>query len=249
MPTNVLLSLIAWLLGVAIGVIPSTASAQDAKPPQLIQMAFIGDLPFTQDRGEIQISSIMRAAGASANRTASVPLEIEYGITDDIEVSIATGGFNYTRPIGWSSPSAFGLGLRYGHYGLLPNLHASVKIEAESEAGVSKRVTNATAGLQLGLDIPRLRMTHIFTSAVGSVWNSEGTITALDWFAGVVVPLGQVRATIERPLALSDPATRGTVPGLIWKAAHGLDIGVATTLRSQPRLLATGLMLSLLLEF
>jgi hypothetical protein len=242
-------SLRGWVFGAAFSFIPAAAAAQNPRPPQLIQEGFIGDLAFTQPRGEIQISSLLRAAGPSANRTASVPLQIEYGITDDIQVNIETGGFNYVRPTGWSSPGEFHLGLRYGRYGLLPNLHASVTIEAESRQEGGKPITNAMSGLQLGVDIPPLRMTHIFTSAVGGVWNSSGTVTGVDWVAGVVVPFGQLRATFERPLRLSDPATRGTVPGLVWKGARGLDIGVATTLRSQPRLVATGLMLSLLLEF
>ena len=223
--------------------------AQDAKPPQLIQEAFSGDLAFTQDRGEIQISSAMRAAGSSANRTAGVPLEIEYGITDEFQISVETGGFNYERPTGWSAPSDIGLGLRYGRFGLLPNLHASVTIGAESEGSGPTHVINTTSGLQLGVDLPRLRMTHVFTSVVSGVWNSEGTKPAVDWVAGLVVPFGQLRATIERPLKVSDPADRGTVPGLVWKAVDGLEIGLATTLRTQPKLLATGMMLSLVLEF
>jgi hypothetical protein len=242
-------SLLGCILGAAIVARSDAACAQDDKPPQLIQEAFLGDLSFTQDRGEIQISSLMRADGAAANRTASIPLGFEYGITDDVQVSIETGGFNYERPAGWSSPREFGFALRYGRYGLLPNLHAAVTIGAESDGGDVKRIINTTSGLQLGLDIPRLRMTHIFTSVVGGVWNSEGIESAVDWTAGVVVPFGGLRATLERPLRVADAANRGTVPGLVWKVVEGLDIGVATTLRTQPSTRLTGAMLSLVLEF
>ena len=234
---------------ILIVAIPAAASAQDSKPPQLIQEAFSGDLAFTQDRGEIQISSAMRAAGGSANRTAGVPLEIEYGVTDEFQISVETGGLSYERPTGWSAPRDFGLGLRYGRFGLLPNLHASVTIGAESEGSGGTHVINTTSGLQLGVDLPRLRMTHVFTSAVAGLWNSEGTKPAVDWVAGLVVPFGQLRATIERPLIDSDAANRGTVPGLVWNAVDGLEIGLATTLRTQPKLRATGLMLTLVLEF
>lgn len=237
------------LIGAAIIGRPSAASAQDAKPTQLIQEAFLGDLTFTQDRGEIQISSLMRADGAAANRTANIPLGFEYGITDDIQVSVETGGLNYERPAGWSSPTEFGIALRYGRYGLLPNLHAALTIGAETEGGSGKRITNTTSGLQLGVDIPRLRMTHIFTSVVGGVWNSEGIESGVDWSAGVVVPFGRLRATLERPLKVSDAANRGTVPGLVWKVVDGLDIGVATTLRTQTSTRLSGAMLSLVLEF
>lgn len=233
----------------AIIAVPSAVSAQDAKPPQLIQEAFSGDLAFTQDRGEIQISTAMHAAGSSANRTAGVPLEIEYGITDEFQISVETGGLNYERPTGWSGPRDIGLALRYGRFGLLPNLHASVTIGAGSEGSGGERVINTTSGLQLGVDVPRLRMTHIFTSVVTGVWNSEGTELSVDWVAGLVVPFGQLRATIEQPLRVSDPANRGTVPGLVWNAVHGFEIGVATTLRTQPRLRTTGSMLTLVLEF
>jgi hypothetical protein len=238
------------LLGAAITTGPGAASAQDAKPIQLIQEAFLGDLAFTQERGEIQISSLMRADGAAVNRTASIPLGMEYGITDDIQVSIETGGFNYARPTGWSSPRAFGMGLRYGRYGLLPNLHAALTIAAETDGGAGdKRIVDTKSGLQLGVDVPRLRMTHIFTSIVRGLWNSEGIQSGVDWNAGLVVPLGTARVTIERTVRAADSANRGTVPGLVWKVADGLDIGVATTLRTQPSVRLSGAMLSLVLEF
>jgi hypothetical protein len=249
MPTYALLSPLAWLLSAAIGAIPDAASAQDAKPPRIIEEAFLGDLAFMQERGETQISSLLRTAGASANRTARVPLAIEYGITDDFQVGIKTGGFNYERPTGWSPPREFGLALRYGRYDLLPNLHASATIEAESVIEGGKRITNTTSGVQLGVDIPRLRMTHVFTSVTGGVWNSEGIKTGVDWAAGVVAAFGHLRGTLERPLRVTDPANRGTVPGLIWKVGNGFDIGVATTLRTQPAITVSGAMLSLLLEF
>jgi hypothetical protein len=241
--------LACWLLGAAIIAKPGAASAQGEKPQQLIQEAFLGDLAFTQDRGEIQISSLMRADGAAVNRTASIPLGFEYGITDDLQVSVETGGFNYERPAGWSSPREFGMGVRYGRYGLLPNLHAAVSIGADAEGGNGNRVINTTSGLQLGVDIPRLRMTHIFTSVVGGIWNSEGIESGVDWTAGVVVPFGRLRATIEQPLHVADPADRGTVPGLVWKVLDGLDVGVATTLRTRPAIRLSGAMLSLVLEF
>jgi|GEM_PF-4431861 len=249
MSTNALLSLLAWLLAGAIAAIPNAASAQDAKPPRLIEEAFLGDLAFMQERGETQISSLLRTGGASANRTARVPLAIEYGITDDMQVGVKTGGFNYDRPTGWSSPREFGLALRYGRYDLLPNLHVSATIEAESVVEGGKRNANTTSGLQLGLDIPRLRMTHIFTSLTGGVWNSAGITTGVDWAAGVVAPFGHLRGTLERPLRVTDPANRGTVPGLIWRVGNGFDLGVATTLRTQPAMKVSGAMLSLLLEF
>ena len=242
-------SLLGCVFGAAFSFIPAAAAAQNPRPPQLIQEGFIGDLAFTQPRGEIQISSLLRAAGPSANRTASVPLQIEYGITDNIQVNIETGGFNYVRPTGWSLPGEFHLGLRYGRYGLLPNLHASVTIEAESQGEGGKRLTNTMSGLQLGVDIARLRMTHVFTSVVGGVWSSAGTKTAVDWAAGAVVPFGQLRATFELPLRVSDPANRGAVPGLVWKAGGPLEIGIATTLRTQPAMKLSGVMLSFLVEF
>ncbi len=228
--------------------IARAAPAQDAKPPQLINEAFIGDLAFTQQRGEIQISSVMRADGAAANRTARVPLAMEYGITDALQVSIETGGFDYARPAGWSSPSAFALGVRYGRYGLLPNLHASVSIEAETESGAT-RTLSTMSGLQLGVDIPQLWMTHLFTSAGVGVWNSDGAKRDIEWAAGIVVPLGSFRATIERPLRAAEGAGRGLVPGLIWRVVEGFDVGVATTVRTQPSVKASGMMMSLVLEF
>jgi hypothetical protein len=239
------------LLGSLLGAVatPVVVSAQDVKPPHLVEEAFIGDLAFTQDRGEIQIASLMRAAGNSLNRTARVPLEIEYGITDDIELSVETGGFNYSRDTGWSSPSGFGLGLRYGRYGLLPNLHASVTIEVESEREDATRVTSTRSGLQLGVDIPRLRMTHLFTSVVTGVWNSERTGKEVDWSAGVVVPFGRFRGMVERPLVVSDAANRGAVTGLVWKVVEGFDVGIATTVLTQPDVRARGAMMSFLLEF
>lgn len=228
---------------------PRTAPAQDASSPKLIEEAFLGDLAFMQERGEIQIGSLMRADGASANRTAGIPLAIEYGITDDFQVSLETGGFNYARAAGWSSPHAFGLGLRYGRYGLLPHLHAAVTLGAASDGGSGTRVTSTTSGLLLGVDVPRLGMTHVFTSLVDGFWNSQGIKAGVDWFAGAVVPMGRLRATIERPLRVADAANRGTVPGLVWKVVEGLDIGAATTLRTQPETRLSGAMLSLVVEF
>jgi hypothetical protein len=238
-----------YVLAAAVIAVPRVGLTQEEKPPQLIQEPFIGALSFTQERGEIQISSAMRADGAAANRTAGVPLEIEYGITNDLQVSIGTGGFNYERPAGWSSPRDFGVELRYGRFGLLPNLHASVTLEGESESQPGNRSVSTMSGLQLGLDIPPLRMTHIFTSVAAGLWNSEGTETDVDWLAGVVVPFGSFRATIERPLIVSEATNRATVPGLIWRGPNSLDFGVATTLYTQPRFRATGLMLTIVLEF
>jgi hypothetical protein len=60
---------------------------------------------------------------------------------------------------------------------------------------------------------------------------------------------GRLRATIERPLRVADAANRGTVPGLVWKVVEGLDIGAATTLRTQPETRLSGAMLSLVVEF
>jgi hypothetical protein len=202
-----------------------------------------------QERGEIQIGSLLRADGAAATRSAGIPLAIEYGITDDFQVSLETGGFNYQRPAGWSSPKAFGLGLRYGRYGLLPHLHAAVTLGAESDGGSGTRVTSTKSGVLLGVDIPRLAMTHVFTSLVDGFWNSQGINAGVDWFAGAIVPMGRFRATIERPLHVADVANRGTVPGLVWKVIEGLDIGAATTLRTQPAMRLSGAMLSLVLEF
>lgn len=237
------------MLGAAILCSPDAALAQDAKPPQLIQDAFVSDLAFVQGRGEIQIGSLARIAGAGATRTAGIPLGIEYGITDQLQVSVETGGFTYQSPSAWSSPRDFGLALKYGRYGLLPNLHAAVTLGAESERGSGARTTSATSALLLGVDLPRLRMTHLFTSVAGSLWKSEGTRSGVDWFAGAIVPFRQLRATIERPLRVADPSDRGTVPGLVWKIADGLEIGAATTLRTRPATRLSGAMLSLIVEF
>jgi hypothetical protein len=242
-------SALACFLAAAILFVPDAARAQETKPQQLIQEAFIGDLAFTQERGEVQIGSVARVNGAASNRSAGVSLGVEYGITDELQVSVETGGFNYERATGWSSPDEFGFGLRYGRYGLLPHLHAALSLGEESQGSGGARTTSTTSGLQLGVDIPRLAMTHVFTSVSESFWNSEGSDNAVDWIAGAVVPFGRLRATVERALSVADAADRGTVPGLVWKVTDVFEIGAATTLRTRPAARLSGAMLSLILEF
>jgi hypothetical protein len=202
-----------------------------------------------QERGEIQIGSFVRINGTGATRTAGTPLGIEFGITDELQVSVETGGFTYQSPSGWSSPSDFGLAFSYGRHGLLPNLHAAVTLGAESAREIGARTNSVNSALLLGVDLQRLRMTHVFTSVVGTFWNSTGSQAGVDWFAGAIVPFGQLRVTIERPVRVADPADRGTVPGLVWKVSDGLEIGAATTLRTRPATRLSGGMLSLIVEF
>src|SRR3954462_2844946 len=67
-------SALACIPTAAILFTTDASPAQEAKPPQLIQEAFVGDLAFTQDRGEVQIGSLLRVHGSGANRTAGVAL-------------------------------------------------------------------------------------------------------------------------------------------------------------------------------
>jgi hypothetical protein len=239
---------VAGLLAVAALAAPIAAQGR-SMPPRLIEEPFLGDLAFTQERGEIQITSLMRAAGSAADRTARIPLEIEYGFTDWLELSVETGGLHYARPSGWESPREFGLGVRYGRHGLLPNLHASVTTEIETEKEEHERTSVVTSGVQLGLDLSRLRMTHLFTSVAADVWGSGEDEKEAAWVAGVVVPAGRLRFTAERAIPVSDTPAPGLVAGVVAKTMEGLDVGVATTLLTRPSTRASGVMLSLVFEF
>jgi hypothetical protein len=231
--------------------LPLMARAQKAPEP-LAQEAFLGSLSFMQERGEVQIRSLVRTGGTRSRPTALAPVEFELGITNSLELNLESGGSRYQRPGGWSSPTEAGLGvgLRFGGQ-MIERLHSAVSLEVASEPGEASgdaRATTLGLGIQLGIDFPRLRAMHLFTSAgiERPLRNATGHET--EWAAGIVVPVGPFRGTLEHQLIPSEENPRVTVPGVIWKVS-GWEFGIATTIASESPTRPRGLLLSALVEF
>ena len=230
---------------------PLLARAQSSLPP--VEETFLGSLAFLQERGEVQVRSLVRAGGTRSAPTALAPIEFELGITDALELTLESGGSRYRRPDGWSSPSRadFGAGLRVGGQ-LFDRLHSAVSLEVGSESGEesdSRRETSMGLGIQLGIDLPRLRSSHLFTSAGFERAVRDASAHESDWTVGIVVPVGSFRGTLEHRLVASDASERVTIPGIIWQAGAGWELGLATSIATQSRPRPHGLLMSILVEF
>jgi len=236
------------MVALLAAVVVSIGTAQSAKTPQsqLIQEAFRGELVYTQEAGELQLTAGSDVTRNRIQAPGTLSLGAEYGLTAAWQVSL-----EWQAPTFWSGnapPSTMSAGIkrawmRLGGSGL--DLASGVGLTFPLTGPARTNLTELESFVVLAAN-PADGALHIFVGASLGVLPVPGDGDAdeaagLVWHAGVVARASQFRLTAEL-----DRERHGEVcltPGVVWRGSSAFQVGLAapiglTATGTRPQLIA-----------
>ncbi|WP_437477048.1 hypothetical protein WME75_27505 [Sorangium sp. So ce1014] len=210
------------------------AAGEPARPP--VEELFLGETAFPQEALELQVTSAPAWERAGRRVRFGIPLLLELGITDRLQV----GGELPLELVRHDSGVAAGLGAVQAE--VLVNLVNDQALGLALSAGLE-------AGLPAGaraLGAPGYALSpfvsldkamggvHVAFSASAEVRlpaaPRDAAELGLGVALGVVWPLGAVVPTVELAAELDDAASLLLASGVLWHPARGLELGAALEL-------------------
>ncbi|WP_437995727.1 hypothetical protein WMF26_31455 [Sorangium sp. So ce185] len=231
--------------GIALGLLlaASTAAAPperaeaaggSAQPP--VEELFLGETPFPQEALELQVTSAPAWERDGRRVRFGVPLLLELGITDRLQVGAelplelvrhdrgATAGLGAVQAgamVNLVDSGALGLALSAGLEAALPAGARELGppgYALEPFVSVDKAMAGVHVGLSASAEV-RLPATRR-----GAAELSPGVALA------VVLPVGPVAPTVELAAELDEAASLAVASGVLWHPAPGLELGAALEL-------------------
>ncbi|WP_437934186.1 hypothetical protein [Sorangium sp. So ce341] len=210
------------------------AAGEPAQPP--VEELFLGETPFPQEALELQVTSAPAWERAGRRVRFGVPLLLELGITDRLQVGAelplelvrhdrgATAGLGAVQAeamVNLVDSGALGLALSAGLEAALPAGARDLGPPGYAlEPFVS--VDKAIGGVHVGLS----------ASAEVRLPAARGDAAELDpgVALAVVLPVGSVAPTVELAAELDEAASLAVASGVLWHPAPGLELGAALEL-------------------
>jgi len=247
-------SLLAFTTGVitvalviAFLLFPLVSTAQDSRP-QPLQELFLTEVVYPQAKGEVQITLATLLDRSRDDRSALMPLAIEYGLTDRWQIEGSWDGYTqfHQNPFRHLRSARASVGTKYSFMNIAGSrAHASIGVDVEfPDAGAfeDQGETEIEYEPVIAAAVDLSRRLTLFGSAGASFAAHEaatlddaedsGTLSA-----GALIALGHVTAAIEYtsrsdslPWRLGDsPLVTPAIvvhPGGEWELGFGMPIGV-----------------------
>jgi len=250
-------SLVLWIVTViSWSLIPALADDDDVagstnRVRRPIEELFKTDVVYPQEKGELEVelaSIYQRHSGAD---TWTIPVSLEYGLTDSWQVEGEWASLVQRFPKNQSVVRGIGdveLGTQYSFmnvggslFHLAPRFSIQVPVGAVNK-DLSEGFLEYEPAVILARDFPELHRTQVFTEigagfvrrvkAPKDAADKEPAAHELNWGSGLLVLFPPVAATMEFNLANNTWNHHGTendiylTPGLLWRAIPNMEIGL-----------------------
>jgi hypothetical protein len=242
----------AWTIAVlatafATLIMPSVdAQIPSATPDQLIQEAFRGELVYTQEAGEVQLTLGSDVTRSRLQAPGTLSVGAEYGITAAWQVSVEwqVPAFAY----GAALPSTLTAGVKrawmhLGGSGL--DLAGGVDLSFPLAGPARVPSTEVEPFVVLAAN-PAGGALHLFAGVSFGVQPlpGEGNVeeaSGLVWHAGIIARAAQLRFVAE--LDRERHGEMSLTPGVVWRGSSAFQIGIAapvglTDAGNRPQLIA-----------
>jgi hypothetical protein len=193
-------------LFVLIGLIatPSTliAAQQEAERRQPVQELILTEVVYPQERGELQLTAGARFDNGRASDSTTVPVGVEYGLTDAWQVGLEWGAF--TR-VGSPGSAVTGTGdysvdTKYSFMNIGGSrMHAAFGIEAGFARDVERR-REVEPYAAFAADLNRRGVQvfgHVGLAFTAATDGDHEAGRELQWNAGALVPVGAMTFATE----------------------------------------------------
>jgi len=200
---------------------------EQSEMEQYIQEFFIGETVFTQERKEFQVTLKPAFAGRRDLQQLSVPLELEYGISDRWQLSVEMPYlFSFAKEL--ETKRGIGeaeLSLMYAlikHNRLLSvSVGASVPFHTTSSDFKNDDEVVFESFARIGRQFERVQV-HGYLAI-----EFTRTDMMLNYGLSAMINLGHLNATLEMTAAKEEQIYYQISPGLIWHHSEGFEFGLA----------------------
>ncbi|WP_437274900.1 hypothetical protein WME90_27020 [Sorangium sp. So ce375] len=207
------------------------AADEPAKPP--VEELFLGEAAFPQEALELQITSAPTWEHDGRRVGFSVPLLLELGITDrlqlggELPLELARGDSGVVAGLGAVEVEALYNVVNDRWLGLV----VSAGLGAELPAG-SRELGAPGYALEPFVSLDKaIGGVHVGISASAEIRlpaaRRDETELSPGAALGVILPLGDVVPTVELAAELEDTLSLLLAPGVLWHPASGLELGAA----------------------
>lgn len=241
------------ILMITLLVSAATACAQEEEesyehPEELFQ----GEIVFTEECGELQVTLSPSFIAGHGSNHLHLPLAIEYGLTDALEIEAEWKGAIGRYTTGESDPvygiGDVALGAKYSFMSIYDSdLHCALGLEIGFPTGdVEKELSEGSIEyepyLVVAADLPGALGAQLFTQLgfgfaqrVGEVSDEDAGETEaheLRWNTGFYIPLDAMMLTFEATLETDrwnndgEKSSAYLTPGLTWQPADEWEIGL-----------------------
>jgi hypothetical protein len=216
-----------------------------------IEELFKTDTVYPQDKGELEVDLASFHQKNTEGSTWTIPLSIEYGLTDRWQVEAEWNAYVQNHPAGGSVARGIGdleLGTQYSFMnigGSLFHIAPLFSVElplGDVNKGLSDGFVEYEPAVVLARDFPQLHHTQLFTEAgvnfpqrVERPADADDAESAADEFnfgTGFFTLFPHGAASLEFNWTNSQWNRDGTenllylTPGVIWKPARGVEFGL-----------------------
>ena len=245
-----LISLINLIILPAFSSFAEPKKSRDKIVPQPIQELFQSNLVYPQEKDEIQLTLFPSFRKNKSTQKTRTLFEVEYGITDALQVIFEWEGLLYKNPK--SDPAIAGVGnievgAQYSWMGMGDgNTHFSFGNLIEFpvgpvESGLTEGFIEVQPFIVLARDFPELNQSQIFLE-FGFDWVKQARnvpesiapeIDNISWNIGAFFPIKLWSATIEIN-GNNNKLDGGSIndiyitPGTIYKLSKEWEMGIAT---------------------
>lgn len=249
------------------------AVAQLPREERPLQEVFRTDLVYTQDRGEIQLTTGMRARW-NQGLLEQWPVQAEYGMTDRLQLQIEWEGWQDLKPLEQPSangPGDVGVGAKYSFMNIQGSpYHAALSFETVLPSGNTNKdlgdgFLSYTPSLLVARDLSKHRRMQLFTQIgvafVQRVRHHENRADdapaahELEWSGGLFVPLRHAVIVTEVSWQTNTWNHSGQInqvdltPGIVWKLPWRWECGVGASFGLTPASDRVGLQIKFTKEF
>lgn len=218
---------------------------------QLLNEVFQTDLVYPQDQGEVQLGLEPNFSEGDERDVFQLPFAVEYGITDDWQVSLEWNAHVNRNPSEGNTTSGVGdleLGTQYSFMNIAePEIHAALAFEIGVPVGdvdreLSEGFLEFSPALLLAKDFEELNNSQIFAQIGVSFVDRVNSHDDPDedepeaheffWNIGFFIPLGDFRLVTEFNWANNEWNNDGEennlfiTPGLVWDLPGTWELGV-----------------------
>lgn len=222
----------------SLGLLPGARADDDDDdehregPAQTVEELFAVELAFPQEAGEIQLTLAFDGATGDAGEAGELALEAEYGLTDWLQIAAGLPLNAHWPPA--PADAAYGLGdvevAALAAHALHPRLLVALAIEVtlptgDEDRGFGEGAPAYEPSLRAALALPGFELHALAGLELGDELGVE-------YGLGVTVPVGDDwAATLEALAEAEDDAHRiEVVPGLVWRGAEIVQLGLGARL-------------------
>jgi hypothetical protein len=249
------------------------AVAQVPREERPLQEVFRTDLVYTQDRGEIQLTTGMRSRW-NQGLLEQWPVQAEYGMTDRLQLQVEWAGWQELRPLGQPSangPGDVAIGAKYSFMNIRGSAyHAALSFEVVLPSGNTNKDLGDgflcyTPSLLLARDLSKHRRMQLFTQ-IGVAFaqrvrhhenfaDDAPAAHELEWSGGLFVPLRHAVIVTEVSWQTNTWNHNGQIneidltPGIVWKLPWRWECGAGASFGLTPASDRVGLQIKFTKEF